>query len=201
MKKRVFLVLGILILVIGTILTVQILNYYDPVNREARWKKYYIKHVNEDLGISVSVSDIQFGPFFDAIQDWDERVVLFIADDAETVEKTLEEAGWSHEPMPYYLSEGMIENKTYDIQMRRETGLPHEPRSFFASERMLDDEITYDLQLRSLMEQNDYWWFYRDDYYAAHGEKISIGKHPSVHFTYAIYFPELNTMYYRECCT
>ena len=171
MKKRVFLVLGILILVIGTILTVQIVNYYDPVNREARWKKYYIKHVNEDLGISVSVSDIQFGPFFDAIQDWDERVVLFIADDAETVVKTLEEAGWSHEPMPYYLSEGMFDN------------------------------ITYDKQLRSLMEQNDYWWFYRDDYYAAHGEKISIGKHPSVHFTYAIYFPELNTMYYRECCT
>ena len=172
MKKRVFGVLGIIVLVIGTILTVLIVNYNDPENREARNKKYYIEHVNERLGISVSVSDVQFGPCFYAFQDWDDRVELFIADDAETVEKALEEAGWLHEPLP----------------------------NAFLRERMFDRN-TYDVQLRGLVAHNDYWWFYRDDYYARYGKKSNLNplyEFYSFDFTYAFYFPELNTLYYRE---
>ena len=120
------------------------------------------------------MTDYEDGPVYGDIHTWntDTRRAYCIAEDAETVVPMLEEAGWRHTPLP----------------------------DAFSQEGLLKDN-TFDRKLRDLAAENDHWWFYRDDYYVKYNEKnfsYTSYQYLSREYTYAVYFPDLNLLYYRR---
>ena len=185
MKRRiiVLIILESMVLILGIVGVVWAIDHNDPIDlREIDIGKFINtwfagKAINSELGISVTVTDIEDGPIYDGFQDYDIRRIYYIAEDSKTVVPMLEEAGWQHTFLPgaFYL-EGLLE------------------------------DIPFDLKLRDLRAKNDHWWFYRDNYYEKYHEKSAYHEsdyygpyqYRSKSYTYAICFPDLGLLYYRH---
>ena len=173
MKPRtiVLIVLEVLVLILGIVAVVWALNHDVSEIGESVVNWGYEKAIKGALGISVELSGVEEGPSIEYGQGIDFRQAYGIADDAGTVVSMLEKAGWQHT---------LLGDTTHQ-------------------ERLLGDD-PFDVQLRDLAAQNDHWWFYREDDPESYNGTFHIyqsNRHLTMAYTLAVYFPDLNTLYFR----